>query len=70
MQRFTLEVFTEGNTDIVNLHADPARRLRELKDLTKLTWNPPEGKTASEIGAAIQKDLQVKAPMNCQSCHR
>jgi len=31
MQRFTLEVFTEGNTDIVNLHADLAKKLRELK---------------------------------------
>ena len=31
MQRFTLEVFTEGNTDIVNLHPDLARRVRDLK---------------------------------------
>jgi secondary thiamine-phosphate synthase enzyme len=31
MQRFTIEIFTEGNTDIVNLHADLAKRLRELK---------------------------------------
>ena len=31
MQRFTLEVFTEGNTDIVNLQTDLAKRLRELK---------------------------------------
>ena len=31
MQRFTIDIFTEGNTDIVNLHADIARRLRELK---------------------------------------
>jgi secondary thiamine-phosphate synthase enzyme len=31
MQRFTLEVFTEGNTDIVNLQVDLAKRLRELK---------------------------------------
>ncbi len=31
MQRFTLEVFTEGNTDIVNLHGDLSKRLRELK---------------------------------------
>ncbi len=31
MQRFTLEVFTEGNTDIVNLHAELAKRVRELK---------------------------------------
>ena len=31
MQRFILEVFTEGNTDIVNLQADLAKRVRELK---------------------------------------
>ena len=31
MQRFTLEVFTEGNTDIVNLHAELAKRVRDLK---------------------------------------
>jgi len=31
MQRFTIEVFTEGNTDIVNLQAELAKRLRELK---------------------------------------
>ena len=31
MQRFTLEVFTEGNTDIVNLHPELSKRLRDLK---------------------------------------
>ena len=31
MQRFTLEVFTEGNTDIVNLQGDLGKRLRDLK---------------------------------------
>ena len=31
MQRFTLEVFTEGNTDIVNLQLELAKRLRDLK---------------------------------------
>ncbi len=31
MQRFTLEVFTEGNTDIVNLQAELAKRVRDLK---------------------------------------
>jgi secondary thiamine-phosphate synthase enzyme len=31
MQRFTIEVFTEGNTDIVNLHGDLAKRLRDAK---------------------------------------
>ena len=31
MQRFTLEVFTEGNTDIVNVHPELAKRVRDLK---------------------------------------
>jgi hypothetical protein len=31
MHRFTIEVFTEGNTDIVNLHPELANRLRDLK---------------------------------------
>ena len=31
MQRFTLEVFTEGNTDIVNIHPELSKRLRDLK---------------------------------------
>ena len=30
MQRFTIEVFTEGNTDIVNLQPELANRLRDL----------------------------------------
>ena len=31
MRRFTLEVFTEGNTDIVNVHPELAKRVRDLK---------------------------------------
>jgi len=50
-------------------HNDPHENLRPLSEVTNLKWKP-EGATASEIGAGIQKDLQVKAPMNCQSCHR
>ena len=31
MQRFTLEVFTEGNTDIINLQPELSNRVRELR---------------------------------------
>lgn len=31
MQRFTIEIFTEGNTDIVNLNTEISKRLREHK---------------------------------------
>lgn len=51
-------------------HANPHEHLRDVKDVTNLSWKPEPGKTVSEIGAAIQKDLQVAPPMHCQGCHR
>jgi secondary thiamine-phosphate synthase enzyme len=33
MHRFTIDVQTEGNSDIVNLSPELARRLRDLRDL-------------------------------------
>lgn len=51
-------------------HSDPHANLRPVEQVTNLTWKPDAGKTAAEVGKAIEKDLQVKAPMNCQACHR
>jgi hypothetical protein len=52
-------------------HDDPHASLRPIDRVTDLTWKAEaNGQTASEVGAGIQKDLRVKAPMNCQSCHR
>lgn len=51
-------------------HSDPHANLRPVEQVTNLTWKPEAGKTAAEVGKAIEKDLQVKAPMNCQACHR
>jgi len=51
-------------------HNNPHENLRPVDQVTNLTWKPEGGKTAAEIGKAIEKDLQVKAPMNCQACHR
>ena len=51
-------------------HDDPHEHLRPVNEVTNLTWKPPGGKTAGEIGEGIEKELRVKAPMNCQACHR
>jgi hypothetical protein len=51
-------------------HNDPHASLRPVDQVTNLTWKPDPGKSAADIGKAIEKDLQVKAPMNCQACHR
>jgi cytochrome c7-like protein len=49
-------------------HNDPAPSLRPVDQVTNLAW--VHGMTPGDDGAAIQKNLQVKPPMNCQSCHR
>ena len=51
-------------------HNAPQESLRPVGEVTNLTWKPPAGTTAAEIGAGIQKDLRVAPPMNCQGCHR
>lgn len=51
-------------------HDDPAKSLRPLSEVTNLNWSPPDGKSKDEIGREIVERLQVKAPSNCQSCHR
>ncbi len=51
-------------------HNDPHEHLRDVKDVTNLKWKPEGGKSVGEVGAAIQKDLKVAPPMNCQGCHR
>ncbi len=51
-------------------HTNPHENLRPVEQVTNLAWKPDPGKSAADIGKAIEKDLQVKAPMNCQGCHR
>jgi hypothetical protein len=51
-------------------HNDPHENLRPLNEVTNPLWRPEPDRTASEIGAAIEQNLKVKAPMNCQGCHR
>ena len=51
-------------------HDDPGKSLRPVTEVTNLTWGPPAGRSAEEIGRQIQRDLQVSPPMHCQSCHR
>jgi hypothetical protein len=51
-------------------HDDPAKSLRPVGEVTNLNWAPLSGQSREGIGREIQKELQVKAPNNCQSCHR
>jgi hypothetical protein len=49
-------------------HNDPDPHLRPVDQVTNLTWTP--GSASGAGGTAIKKNLDVKPPMNCQSCHR
>ncbi len=51
-------------------HDNPTPSLRPVEEVTNLDWAPSSGQSREDIGREIQKDLQVNAPNNCQSCHR
>jgi hypothetical protein len=51
-------------------HNDPDPHLRPVDRVTDLTWKPNPGQDANVIGAQNRASLDVKPPMNCQSCHR
>jgi hypothetical protein len=51
-------------------HRNPAPNLRPTEFVTKLDWEPPAGKTATEIGMEIVKAKGINPPVNCGGCHR
>ena len=51
-------------------HRNPAPNLRPAEFVTKLDWEPPAGKTATEIGMEIVKAKAINPPVNCGGCHR
>jgi len=51
-------------------HRNPAPNLRPTEFITKLDWEPPAGKTATEIGMEIVKAKGINPPVNCGGCHR
>ena len=51
-------------------HRDPASRLRPANLVTKLDWEPENGRTAEEIGKEIIAAKNIHPPVNCSGCHR
>ncbi len=51
-------------------HRNPAPNLRPTEFITKLDWEPPAGRTATEIGMEIVKAKGINPPVNCGGCHR
>jgi len=54
----------------LDCHRNPAPNLRPTEFVTKLDWEPPAGKTATEIGMEIVKAKGINPPVNCGGCHR
>lgn len=51
-------------------HRNPAPNVRPAEFVTKLDWEPPAGKTATEIGMEIVNAKKLNPPVNCGGCHR
>jgi len=54
----------------LDCHRNPAPNLRPADLVTKLDWEPPAGKTTTEIGLEIVKAKGINPPVNCGGCHR
>lgn len=51
-------------------HRGPEASIRPLDEVTNLSWEPPEGTTAEEIGKKIVSDMGIHPNENCSTCHR
>lgn len=54
----------------IDCHSNPAEHIREVADVTKLDWEPPEGQTRAEIGQALIDEKGIHPRTNCAVCHR
>ncbi|QDU60870.1 Class III cytochrome C family protein [Planctomycetes bacterium Pan216] len=54
----------------LDCHRNPTPNLRPPSEVTNLDWQPPEGKTAAQVGLEIQERLLINPPETCQACHR
>lgn len=51
-------------------HNNPNANIRPVEFITKLDWEPEEGKTREEIGAELRKENNIHPRANCAVCHR
>lgn len=54
----------------IECHSNPDASIRPVEYITKLDWEPPEGKTREEIGAELREQLGIHPKTNCAVCHR
>ncbi len=54
----------------IKCHNNPEPNLRPVEFITKLDWEPEEGKTREEIGAELRAEKGIHPRANCAVCHR
>jgi hypothetical protein len=54
----------------VDCHRHPDEHIRPREFITKLDWEPSEGKTRAEIGAELREINNINPKENCAVCHR
>jgi hypothetical protein len=54
----------------LDCHRDPAPHIRPLDQVTNLGWQPPEGKTAREVGEELIALHGIETSTDCSTCHR
>ncbi len=51
-------------------HNNPAEHIRPVEHITKLDWEPEDGRTRAEIGAELIEEKGIHPRTNCAVCHR
>lgn len=54
----------------IECHNNPDEHIRPTEFVTKLDWEPEEGKTRAEIGHELREEKGINPKTNCAVCHR
>jgi len=54
----------------IECHNNPEEHIRPTEFVTKLDWEPEDGKTRAEIGRELIEEKGIKPMTNCAVCHR
>jgi hypothetical protein len=54
----------------IECHRNPDPHLREVENVTKLDWTPPEGRDQEAFAKQVREEQHINPQVNCAVCHR
>lgn len=54
----------------LDCHRNPNAHLRPASEATNMNWEPPNGQSREDFGAALREANNINPPTDCSTCHR